>query len=160
MGLIEEIDRNVELTWWEGDIPVNYVYTYGLGLEKFFRNLKDNGKFLASRCESCGFVYLPCRTFCERCLEPIEKTFTVSGRGEIYAYTVCHENHDGSPKKKPQVAALIKVEGTDSVMAHYIGGVKDPGEVRVGMAVAPVLVPKKERKGGILDISHFKPARR
>lgn len=159
MGLIEEIDRNVELTWWEGEIPVNYVYTYGFGLEKFFRNLKDKGKMLASRCESCGFVYLPCRVFCERCFEPIEKTFTVSGKGKIYAFTVCHQNHDGSLKKEPRIAALIEMEGTDSVFAHYIGGVKSPDEVEVGMTVRPVLVAKSKRKGGITDIEHFKPAR-
>lgn len=157
MGLTERTSRNVELSYWEGEIPVNYVYTYGLGLEQFFRKLKDQGRFLASRCESCGVTYLPARVFCERCLEKIEGGFQVPGTGTVYSYTVVHLNLDESPKKEPVVVALIDMDGTDSRFVHYLTGVK-PEEVEVGMAVKPVLKAKKERKGHIEDIVGFKPA--
>ncbi|MFW6113576.1 MAG: Zn-ribbon domain-containing OB-fold protein [Actinomycetota bacterium] len=157
MGLTERINRNIDLSWWEGEIPVNYVYTYGLGLEEFFRKLKDQGKFLASRCESCGITYLPARVFCERCFSKIEGTFQVPGTGKVYAHTVAHFNLDESPKKEPAVVALIDMDETDCRMVHYLVGVK-PEEIEVGMAVKPVLKPKKERKGHIEDIEGFKPA--
>jgi uncharacterized OB-fold protein len=157
MGLSERINRNVDLTYWEGEIPVNYVYTYGLGLEAFFRKLKDQGRFLASRCESCGVVYLPARIFCERCLGEIEGTFQVPGTGKVYAFTVVHRNMDESPKKEPVVVALIDMDETDSRLVHYLTGVK-PEDVKVGMPVKPVLKAKKKRKGHIEDIEGFEPA--
>jgi uncharacterized OB-fold protein len=157
MGLSERINRNVDLSYWEGEIPVNYVYTYGLGMETFFRKLKDKGQFLASRCESCGTAYLPARIFCERCLVDIEGTFQVPGTGKVYAFTVVHLNMDESPKKEPAIVALIDMDGTDSRMVHYLTGVK-PGDVKVEMPVKAVLKAKKDRKGHIEDIVGFKPA--
>ena len=157
MGLSEKINRNVDLSYWEGEIPVNYVYTYGLGLEAFFRKLKDQGRFLASRCESCGTVYLPARIFCERCLSEIEGTFQVPGTGTVYAFTVVHLNMDESPKKEPVIVALIDMDETDSRMVNYLTGVK-PEDVKVGMPVKAVLKKKKERKGHIEDIVGFRPA--
>lgn len=157
MGLTERTNRNVDLTYWEGEIPVHYVYTYGLGLEAFFRALKEQGKFLASRCEECGVTYLPARIFCERCLEKLEGTFAVPGTGKVYAYTVVHRNMDESPKEEPVVLALIDMDGTDCRFLHYLTGVK-PGEVKVGMAVKPVLKARKDRLGRIEDIVGFAPA--
>jgi len=157
MGMTERTNRNVDLSYWEGEIPVDYVYTYGLGLEAFFRKLKDQGRFLASRCESCGRVYLPARIFCERCMERIEGSFQVPGTGTVYAFTVVHMNIDESPKEEPVIVALIDMDETDSRFVHYLTGVK-PDEVKVGMPVKPVLKAKKERKGHIEDLVGFKPA--
>jgi hypothetical protein len=157
MGLTERSHRNVDLTYWEGEIPVNYVYTYGLGLEKFFRTLMDEGKFLASRCDGCGITYLPARIFCERCLGGLEETFTVSGTGRVYAYTVVHLGMDDSPKEDPVIVAAVDIDGTDCRIVHYLVDV-DPGDVKVGMAVKPRLRPKKDRRGHIEDIEGFVPA--
>lgn len=157
MGLTERINRNVDLSWFEGEIPVNYVYTYGLGLEKFFRAIKDQGKFLASRCEECGVTYFPARTFCERCLQEIEGTIAVAGTGRVYAYTVVHKSMDESALKEPVLAALIDIDGTDCRFFHYLTRVK-ADEVSAGMKVKPVLKAKKEREGHIEDIVGFAPA--
>lgn len=157
MGLTEKINRTDFLTYYEGQIPVEYVYTYGLGLEKFFRALKDKGQFLASRCEECGVTYFPARSFCERCLESIDGTVAVPGTGTVYAFTVVHLNMDESPKKEPALVALIEVDGTDCRFLHYLTGVKAE-EVKVGMKVKPVLKDKKEREGHIEDIVGFRPA--
>ncbi len=157
MGLTERADRTDQLTFAEGQIPIEYIYTYGLGLEKFFRAVKDKGQFLASRCEECRVTYFPARSFCERCLEKIEGTAAVSGAGAVYAYTVVHLNMDGSPKKEPVLVALIDVDGTDCRFLHFLTGVK-ADEVKVGMKVKPVLKAKKDRKGHIEDIVGFQPA--
>ncbi|MGQ9475630.1 MAG: Zn-ribbon domain-containing OB-fold protein [Actinomycetota bacterium] len=157
MGLTERTNRNVDLTYLEGEIPVNYVYTYGLGLEAFFRALKEQGKFLASRCEECGVTYLPARIFCERCLGKLEGNFAVPGTGKVYSYTVVHRGRDESPKDEPVILALIDMDGTNCRFVHYLTGVR-PGEVEVGMAVKPVLKAKKDRRGGIEDIVGFAPA--
>jgi uncharacterized OB-fold protein len=110
MGLSERIEKNVDLTYYEGQIPVNYVYTYGLGLETFFRGLMK-GDFLASRCPACGTVYVPCRIFCEKCFAEMPRTFKVPGSGTVYSFTVCHYNMDGSMKDKPDVVGLVEMDG-------------------------------------------------
>ena len=157
MGLSERVERNVDLSYFEGKIPVNYVYTYGLGMEKFFVALKEKGVFLASRCPECGAVYFPCRIFCERCFSEIKRTFKVSGEGTVYSYTVCHLNMDGSLKKKSDVVGLIEMEGTDGAKFVHLIDAK-PDRVTIGRKVKLVLKPKKDRKGGIFDIKGFRLA--
>lgn len=155
MGLSERIERNVDLSYFEGKIPVNYVYTYGLGLEKFFNAIKEKGEFLASRCPECGAVYFPCRIFCERCFSEIPRTFKVPGTGTVYSYTVCHLDMDGSPKKEPDVVGLIEVDGTEGAkFVHFIDA--KPDKVTIGRKVKPVLKTKKDREGGIFDIKGFR----
>lgn len=155
MGLSEQIERNVDLSYFEGAIPVNYKYTYGMGLEKFFRAIKDKGEFLASRCPECGAVYFPCRIFCEQCFSEIPRTFKVPGSGTIYSFTVCHLNMDGSPKKEPDVVGLIEMDKTDGCkFVHYITSKLD--NVEIGKKVKPVLKPKKDRKGDLFDIKGFR----
>ncbi len=156
MGITERINRTDHLSYFEGQIPVEYVYTYGLGLEKFFRAIKDRGQFLASRCEECGVTYLPARSFCERCLGGIQDTVEVPGTGSVYAWTVVHLNMDETPKDEPAILALIDMDGTDCRFMHYLTGVK-PEEVEAGMRVKPVLKAKKDRTGHIEDILGFQP---
>lgn len=156
MGLTERINQTTELSYYEGAIPVEYVYTYGLAMEDFFRAIKDKGQFLASTCPECGFTYLPNRFFCERCFVKIEKSFAVPGTGAVFAWTAVHLNRDESPKKEPAIMALIAMDETDSLMLGYLTGVK-PEEVFEGMAVKPVFKDKKARKGHVDDIVGFKP---
>ncbi|RJP32365.1 MAG: Zn-ribbon domain-containing OB-fold protein [Actinobacteria bacterium] len=157
MGLTERINKTDKLSYYEGQIPIEYVYTYGLGLEKFFRAIKDQGKFLASTCKECGVTYLPARSFCERCLVKIEGTTAVPGTGTVYSYTTVHLNMDESPKKEPALVALIDMDGTDCRFLHYLTGVK-ADKVKVGMKVKPALKAKKDRKGHIEDIVGFQPS--
>lgn len=157
MGLSERIDRNIDLSYFEGKIPVNYKYTYGLGLEKFFRSIKDKGEFLACRCPVCGAVYFPCRVFCERCFSEISRTFKVSGKGTVYSYTVSHLKIDGTPKKEPEVIGLIEIDGTEGAkIVHRLDA--KPRAVEIGMKVSPVLKTKKDRRGDLFDIKAFKRA--
>jgi hypothetical protein len=157
MGLTERINQTTKCTYYEGAIPIEHVYTYGLALEEFFRSVKDKGKFLASTCPECGFTYLPNRIFCERCYVDIPKNQEVPGTGSVYAWTVVHLNTDESRKKEPVIAALIAMNETDSLMLGYLLKVK-PEEVFVGLYVKPVFKPKKDRIGHIDDIVGFEPA--
>lgn len=156
MGLIERTERNVDLSYFEGQIPVNYLYTYGLGLEKFFRGVMK-GEFLACKCPECGAAYYPCRVFCERCFAAIDRTFKVSGAGTLFSFTVVHYNMDGSEKTRPDVVGLIEIDGTEGAkFVHLVDA--PPEKVKIGMKVKPVLKAAKDRKGGLEDIKAYKPA--
>lgn len=155
MGLSERIEQNTDLSYYEGQIPVHYQYTYGLGNEKFFQSIKKDGTFLGSRCPECGATYVPCRIYCEECFSAIDKTFKIPGTGTVYSYTVSHYNMDGSPKKKPDVVGLIELDGTEgSKMVNLIDA--KPEDVEIGKKVKPVIKAKKDRKGGLGDIAGFK----
>jgi len=157
MGLSERTERNVDLSFYEGQVPVNYVYTYGLGLEKFFRAIKDTGEFLASRCPECGAVYFPCRVFCEQCFAAIPRTFKVPGTGTVFSFTLCHLGMKGESKKKPDAVGLIEMDGAEGAKFVHLLDVK-PENLKIGMKVKAVLKPKKDRRGEIFDIKGFAKA--
>ena len=77
--------------------------------------------------------------------------------GTVQTFTVLHKNLDGSDKVKPVIIAMIRLDGSDGGVVHYLGEV-DAADVRFGMKVEAVLKPKKERKGAITDIEHFRPS--
>ena len=59
-------------------------------------------------------------------------------------------------RKMPVIWALIRLEGADTALLHYLDDVK-PEDVKIGMRVKAVFA--EERKATIRDISHFKPVR-
>jgi len=158
MSLQERIEKNTELTAYLGEIPVNYLYTYGIAGEKFFRTLMDKGQFTGSTCKSCNFTYVPPRIFCERCFGEIKGVIDIPAAGTVFSFTVCHENVDGSRKEKPDIMAMVKLDGVDTVFVHMLSDA-DPEKVEIGMKVEAVLKPKKDREGSIFDILHFKPGK-
>ncbi|NOY11867.1 MAG: Zn-ribbon domain-containing OB-fold protein [Archaeoglobi archaeon] len=151
----EKIVDPAELRHVEGKIELYWVYTSGEAGDAFFKKLKDEGKFIAARCKKCGHVYFPPRIYCE--FDFGETEFVeVSGKGCVKAFAVA--NYDTYEKKleKPEIYAIIEMDGTDGSIVHLLGEV-EPEDVEVGMKVEPVLKPKEEREGRITDILYFKP---
>jgi len=56
MGTTEHIDRVTDLRTWPGEFPVSHLYTMGVAGERFFRQLKDGGRIMGSRCATCVSV--------------------------------------------------------------------------------------------------------
>ena len=157
MALTERLQDTTDVGFWTGEIPLEYVYTCGRAGEIFFRNLKDKGTFLGTRCERCDVNYVPPRIYCEKCFQRLENNYKkVGSTGTVHTYTVLYKNLDGSSKKSPAILGLIRLDGTDGGMVHYLGDV-DPSDVEIGLRVKAVLKPKKERIGSIHDIKFFKP---
>jgi uncharacterized OB-fold protein len=157
MGHTERLQNTTDVGYWTGEIPLEYVYTYGRAGEAYFRSLKDSGAFLGARCDKCDITYVPPRTYCEKCFERLEDSYVkVAPTGSVHTYTVLHKNLDGSAKKEPSIMAMVRLDGTDGGVVHYLGGVK-PDQVHIGMRVKAILKPQKERIGAITDIKYFKP---
>ena len=157
MALTERLQDTRDVGYWSGEIPLNYIYTYGRAGEVFFRNLKDKGTFLGTRCENCDITYMPPRIYCENCFARLENSYVkLAARGTVHTFTVLYKNLDGSTKARPAIMAMIRLDGSDGGMVHYLGEI-DPVDVRFGMKVKAVLKPENERKGSIDDIKYFKP---
>ncbi len=154
MGLTERLRRFDEAIAWKGEIPLQNRYTMGLAGERFFREIKDNARLMATHCPQCDYTYLPPRSYCERCFAELTEWVEVPSRGTVYAYTIVHLDLDEHPLDKPRLAALIEIEGCDSLFVHCLGEV-EPEEVYIGMPVEAVF--QEKRQGLITDIAYFRP---
>jgi len=156
MGITEKIKRNIDMTSWKDKIPVNYIYTVGIAGEKFFREIKDNGKIVGTKCEKCEVTYVPPKIYCERCFSRLENYIDVGTKGTVHTFTICYENVDGTKKEEPTIIAMVKIDGTDGGLVHWLGEI-DSKDVEIGMSVEAIFKAKEEREGSILDITYFKP---
>jgi uncharacterized protein len=152
--VLEKVTDPRDVRLWEGQIPVAHRYTPGVAGEAFFRALRERGEFLASRCESCGVTYCPVRLFCERCFARLEADTVVGPRGTVESFTVGYVGTEGEALEEPVVLGLVRLEGADTVLAHFL---LDAEALEIGQRVEPVLKQKARRTGSILDLRGFRP---
>jgi uncharacterized OB-fold protein len=153
--VFEKLSDPRDVTLWEGSIPIRHRYTPGVAGTAFFRALKDRGAFVASRCEGCGVTYCPPRLFCERCFAgPLDANLTVGPRGTVRSFTVGFVGVEGEVLDEPVAVGLIQLDGADTVLMHFL---VEAGELEAGARVEPVLLPKSNRTGSILDVEGFRP---
>lgn len=155
MAINERITKNIKIKKWEGSFPVQYLYTYGIAGERFFREIKDKAKFLGTKCDKCSKVYIPPRIYCEDCMSRLEKWQEVKNTGIIESFTLAYLDKEGNRREKPRIIAKILLEGGYGGLIHFVDGIS-PEEIKIGMKVQAVFKNKKERVGSILDIKYFK----
>lgn len=143
---------------WQGEVPTYNIYTLGTAGERFFRELKDHGRFVGTRCAACRLTYIPPRIYCERCFAGLEDWTEVPGQGTVFTYTLAYYDLDDHRLERPEVLAFVQLHGAHGGLVHRLGEV-DPTEVRLGMEVEALLKPASERQGSILDILYFRPLR-
>lgn len=158
MGLLRRLQHMHEVRTWEGEIPIFSRYTVGIAGERFFREIKDYGRFWAARCPHCDVVYFPPRLYCERCFAHLEDWVEVPTTGRVHTFTVVHLDLDGNLLPKPRILAFVQIDGTDGGLVHDLGEV-EPEEVCIGMCVEAVFREKDQRRGSITDILYFRPVR-
>jgi len=134
----------------EGEFPIHFRYTVGLAGERFFREIKENGKLIATRCPSCQLNYLPPRIYCERCMSKLEEYVSIENEGTVQAYTTCCQDNEGKPLPQPVNVAFVRFPSAHGGLIH-----RTKGEVAVGDRVRVVFKEKSKRTGSILDIEYF-----
>ena len=138
------------------EINVPYNYAVGLAGSKFLTELRDNGKFMATKCNKCGYVMMPPRIFCEECFDDDVEWVEVGNKGVIQTFAVSYFSTDGKRLSDPWMLAIVKLDKSDGGLVVRLDGVQ-PNDVKIGMKVEAVLKSKNERVGSILDIKYFKP---
>lgn len=159
MSILEKVDKLEHTIAWRGSIPVESRYTVGIAGERFFREIRDNARFLGTRCPQCDLTYVPPMMYCERCFTRLEEWVEVASTGTVHTYTVLHVDLDGAPLAEPEIIAFVRLDGSDGGLVHRLGEVS-PDKVEIGMEVEAIFKPKGQREGSILDIEYFKPRRR
>jgi uncharacterized protein len=130
---------------WPGEIPLSSNYTAGTGGQIFFHALKSQGKLIATRCVPCTQVYLPARSFCERCFAELDEQTEIEPAGRLISFTICHVDLDGKPLRRPEAFALVQLEGATTLMLHRLLGVNNPDEVTIGCSVEAVIKAPRRR---------------
>ncbi len=155
MGLRDRITEAARLRAWEGEIGVSFRYTAGAAGERFFQTLRAKGTFAVTRCPECGSTYLPPRLYCPKDFQDLEGHWDeVAPRGEIHTFTLLHADLDGRPLSRPRLIGFVQIEGTEGGLLAPLAG--EPAKVRIGQRVSAVLRPKRQRRGVIEDILHFR----
>jgi hypothetical protein len=137
---------------WELDFRVNLGETGA----RFAQGLRD-GVLFGTHCDGCGRVAVPAVAYCERCFEPASEWVELSGEGAVESFTVVHVAPGGPPK--PCVFAVMRLDGSDGLFAHYLGAVtlgasgEPPEGLGPGTRVRAVWAA--DRRGSIADIEHF-----
>lgn len=156
MAITEKVDKLHHAVAWKGDMPITSRYSVGIAGERFFRAIKDEAKFLGTRCKACDLVYVPATMFCERCFAQLEEWVEVPSTGHVFTFTVLLRDLDDQPLDEPQVLAYVKLDGCDGGLVHYIGET-ERNLVHIGMEVEAVFKDAVEREGSILDVRYFRP---
>lgn len=137
-------------------IEINQDLSWGR-LSRFGAELKDNKRIMGTECPKCGVVWCPPLADCIKCYVPTD-WIEVGPKGTIQTYTTCYMPPAWEGKvldiEVPYVIALIKLDGADTGLLHYVREV-DPKDVKVGLVVEAVFKDKREAR--ITDIDYFRP---
>lgn len=145
---------------WKEEISLPYAYALGPANTRFFRGLMDK-KIYGTKCPDCNRVLVPARKFCARCFRELDDWVEVSSTGTVTTWTLINYAYMGQPVKPPYVSSLIQLDGADTSIAHFIGGIdlSDPDaaakKLSIGMRVKAEW--NEERDGRIFDIKYFVP---
>lgn len=100
---------------------------------RFFWTSGEDGRLRFLRCQSCGYYLHPPLPRCPKCGGRDVEPEPVSGRGEVFSYTVNHQSWDGSTE--PYVIALVAIAEQDGLrLTTNLVGVA-PDDVVIGMPV-------------------------
>ena len=110
MSLLHRIQHADDTLNWHGDMPTEGRYTAGIAGEKFFREIKDNGQFLATVCLDCDITYMPPRLYCEQCFAHLDEWLEVDPLGHVHTFTVVHQNLEEDLLPDPQIIAFVTLD--------------------------------------------------
>ncbi len=138
------------------NLDPRYSWDVGVAISRFLSELKA-GRIVGRECRACGRVLVPPRMFCERCFRATDDWVEVEETGVVETYSICHVSWDMRPLDRPELPAVIRIDGSsEGGFLHKLVGV-EPEAVRIGMRVRASWRPDAERTGSILDIEGFRP---
>jgi uncharacterized OB-fold protein len=109
-------------------------------------------RLLVQRCAACGSTRLPPAPLCSGCRSTDSEWKQVSGRGELYTYTVVHRPI-AAGQALPWVIAVVALEdaGGLRMISNVVGA--SPEELAIGMPLELVW----EDMGPELSVPRFRP---
>ncbi len=111
------------------------------------------GRLIIQRCTACGkYVFYP-RRCCPFCFADALEWVAASGRGEVYTFTVVHNNAPSAfLDDMPFVIAVVQLEEGVRLVTNVVDC--DPNSVYCGMPVEVTFEPLTEA----VTLPKFRPA--
>ena len=103
MGFLEKQTDPTSPMHWRGDMQADYFYPSGIAGDKFFKHIKQNDTFLATKCPKCEMTLFPPRLYCEDCFEEISDSnwLEIPATGTIRLFTIAKINAQGKKMETP-----------------------------------------------------------
>jgi uncharacterized protein len=136
-------------------IRLDYTITAGEAQSRFLRGIAA-GKILGQRCPQCEKIYVPPRGACPTCGVPTREDVELGHTGTVTTFCVVNIPFAGSVEV-PYVCASVLLDGADVTLFHLVQEVP-VDEVRMGMRVEAVWVPRDELAPTLESIKHFRPS--
>jgi len=109
------------------------------------------------RCRACHVVQHKPRGICATCLSSDIEHFVASGRGQIYTFTVTHQNQvPPFAAAVPYAMAYVELDEGPRLLTHIVGC--EPGAVRIGQNVVVDFQPQERDDGELFAVPRFRPA--
>ena len=136
-------------------VVLDYTYVTGRAQSRFLRGIAE-GRILGQRCIECKRVYVPSRGACPRCAVRTEEEVQVSDKGTVTTFCIVRVPSENLAFSPPYVCAAVLLDGANIPLMHVMQ--ECPLEdVRMGMRVQAVWVPKAELGPTMSSIRYFKP---
>ena len=103
---------------------------------RFFWTSGEDGRLRFLRCQSCGYYLHPPSPRCPQCGSRELAAEAVSGRGEVYSYTINHQSWDGSTEPYAIVLVTFPEQEGLRLTSNLVGVPVD--DVRIGLPVQVV----------------------
>lgn len=134
---------------------LEYQYTAGTATSRFLRGI-GQGKILGQRCPVCEKVYVPPRGSCPRCAVATEQEVECKDVGTVTTFAIVRVPSENLDVPLPFACVHILLDGTD---VPFFSVVQEcPLEqVRIGMRVQAVWVPKEQLAPTLQSIKWFRP---
>jgi hypothetical protein len=134
-----------------------FRYSAGQAASRFFAELRDHKRILATRCSKCTKAYVPPRPVCGECFEPLNEWVEVGPEGTLVGYTVVHfpflDPLTGRERPVPYGYGFIVLDGAATKIQHFIEET-DFTKLKAGLRVKPVF--RENRQGNFADIEFFR----
>jgi uncharacterized OB-fold protein len=152
----DERKMYIRISSGEAEQPFHWAAgTYG---SKFLTEIRDHKRFVGVRCPNCGKVYVPLRRVCGPCYAEMSELVPVSSEGTLITFSVVSfgfvDPSTGQQRKVPYGYAVIRLDGADSYLIHYLDET-DPEKIAPGARVRAVFEEDGKRTGSMMDIKHF-----
>ena len=134
---------------------LEYRYSAGEATSRFLHGIAQ-GKILGQRCPSCEKVYVPPRGSCPRCAVATDERSNCSDKGTITTFAIVRVPSENIDVPLPFASVHVLLDGADLPMFSIVQECPLE-EIRMGMRVQAVWVPKEELGRPSQSIRYFRP---
>ncbi len=110
------------------------------GVAREWREIPGRYNLKGTKCENCGKLFFPARSFCPTCRRASIGKMTehdISRTGKVFSFSIVHEAPVANDLQKPYVVAMIQTDDGPMVTAQLVDVEFD--KVEIGMPVRAVL---------------------